>query len=68
MKFSTDYSSNSKTKFEDTEKTINGLTDISDVIPISGGDENGIGGLGVLIVKSDGTCLPYSTLDDLVKK
>lgn len=68
MKFSTDYSSNSKTKFEDTEKTINGLTDISDVIPISGGDENGIGGLGVLIVKSDGTCSPYSTLDDLVKK
>lgn len=69
VRFSTDFSdSNPKTKFEDTEKTINGLTDISDVIPISGGDENGIGGLGVLIVKFDGTCLPYSTLDDLVKK
>lgn len=69
VKFSNDFSSyDSKTKFEDTEKTINGLTDISDIITISGGDENGIGGLGVLIVKSDGTCMPYTTLDDLVKK
>lgn len=69
VKFSTDFSaSNPKAKFNDTEKTINGLTDISDIIPISGGDENGIGGLGVLIVKSDGTCMPYTTIDDLVKK
>lgn len=68
VKFSTDFSSqDSKTKFDDTEKTINGLTDISNVISISGGDESGIGGLGVLIVKGDGTCLSYSTLDDLIK-
>lgn len=69
VNFTTDFSdSDPKAEFNDKEKTINGLTDISDIIPISGGDENGIGGLGVLLIKSDGTCMPYTSLDDLVKK
>lgn len=72
VKFSTDFSSSAstKTKFEDTEKVIKGLTDISDIVTVSGGDEdeNGINGLGVLMIKSDGTCMPYSKLEELVNK
>lgn len=34
---------------------------------IEGNDANGIGGVGVLLIKEDGSCLPYITLDDLVK-
>lgn len=59
--------SNGKTNFESEEKTLKGITNISNIVTIEGGDENGIGGVGVLFIKEDGTCLPYSTLDDLIK-
>ena len=55
------------TSFEAQEKTLKGISNISNVVRISGSDANGIGGLGVLFVKTDGTCYPYSTLDDLAK-
>ena len=56
-----------KTVFESEEKTIDGITNISDIIPIGGNDANGIGGMGVLLIKDDGSCLQYTTLDDLTK-
>ena len=59
--------SDGKTNFESKEKTLKGITNISNIVTIEGNDENGIGGIGVLFIKDDGTCLPYSTLDDLVK-
>lgn len=67
VRFRTNNSTNWKTVFESEEKELKGITDISDIVKIEGGDENGIGGMGVLLIKSDGTCLPYSTLDDLTK-
>ena len=67
VRFRTNNSTNWKTTFESEEKELKGITDISDIVKIEGGDENGIGGMGVLLIKSDGTCLPYSTLDDLTK-
>ena len=68
VRFRTNNSTNWKTIFESEEKELKGITDISDIVKIEGGDENGIGGMGVLIIKNDGTCLPYSTLDDLTKE
>lgn len=59
---------NSETPFDGKEKTINSLKDISNVITISGGDNEGIGGVGVIFVKADGTCMPYSSIEDLIKK
>lgn len=56
-----------KTTFESEEKTLNGITNISNIVPIEGSDANGIGGYGVLFIKNDGTCIPFSTLDDLAK-
>lgn len=67
VRFRTDASTNSKTVFESEEKELKGITDISNVVKINGGDENGIGGMGVLFVKTDGTCLSYSSLEDLTK-
>ena len=67
VRFRTNNTTNWKTVFESEEKELQGITDISDIVKIEGGDENGIGGMGVLLIKSDGTCLPYSTLDDLTK-
>ena len=67
VRFRTNNTTNWKTVFESEEKELKGITDISDIVKIEGGDENGIGGMGVLLIKSDGTCLPYSTLDDLTK-
>ena len=67
VRFRTNNSTNWKTIFESEEKELKGITDISDIVKIEGGDENGIGGMGVLLIKNDGTCLPYSTLDDLTK-
>ena len=67
VRFRTNNSTNWKTTFESEEKELKGITDISDIVKIEGGDENGIGGMGVLLIKSDGTCLPYSTLNDLTK-
>ena len=58
---------NGKTSFESEEKTLNGVTNIRDIVTIEGNDSNGIGGIGVLFIKEDGTCVPYTTLDDLVK-
>ena len=59
--------SDGKTDFESEEKTLNGITNISNIVTIEGNDAYGIGGVGVLLIKEDGTCLPYSTLDDLIK-
>lgn len=56
-----------KITFDPQEREVNGITNISTVVPIEGNDANGIGGYGVLFIKLDGTCYPYSTLDDLVK-
>ena len=56
-----------KITFDSQERVVNGITNISTVVPIEGNDANGIGGYGVLFIKLDGTCYPYSTLDDLVK-
>ena len=56
-----------KVTFDPQEREVNGITNISTVVPIEGNDANGIGGYGVLFIKLDGTCYPYSTLDDLVK-
>ena len=56
-----------KITFDSQERVVNGITNISTVVPIEGNDANGIGGFGVLFIKLDGTCYPYSTLDDLVK-
>lgn len=67
VRFRTDNSTNWKTTFEAEEKEFKGIKDIIDIIPINGGDENGIGGMGVLLINKDGTCLPYSTLEDLTK-
>ena len=67
VRFRTDASTNWKTVFESEEKELKGITDISNVVKINGGDENGIGGMGVLFVKADGTCLSYSSLADLTK-
>ena len=67
VRFRTDSSTGNKTVFESDEKVLKGITNISNIITIEGNDENGIGGIGVLFIKSDGTCLPYSTLDDLTK-
>lgn len=53
--------------FDAQERVVNGITNISTIVPIEGNDANGIGGYGVLFIKLDGTCYPYSTLDDLVK-
>lgn len=68
VRFRTDYSTGNKTVFESDEKVLKGITNISNIITIEGNDENGIGGIGVLFIKNDGTCLPYSTLDDLTKE
>lgn len=38
---------------------MDNVKDIVDIVPISGGEENGIGGLGVLFVTSDGICVPH---------
>ena len=67
VRFRTDSSTGNKTVFESDEKVLKGITNISNIITIEGNDENGIGGIGVLFIKNDGTCLPYSTLDDLTK-
>lgn len=67
VRFRTDSSTGKKTVFESDEKVLKGITNISNIITIEGNDENGIGGIGVLFIKNDGTCLPYSTLDDLTK-
>ena len=67
VRFRTNNSTNWKTVFESEEKELKGITDISDIVKIEGGDEKGIGGMGVLLIRNDGTCLPYSTLDDLTK-
>lgn len=67
VRFRTDSSTGNKTFFESDEKVLKGITNISNIITIEGNDENGIGGIGVLFIKNDGTCLPYSTLDDLTK-
>ena len=67
VRFRTDSSTGNKTVFESDEKVLKRITNISNIITIEGNDENGIGGIGVLFIKSDGTCLPYSTLDDLTK-
>ena len=56
-----------KITFDPQEREVNGITNISTVVPIEGNDANGIGGYGVLFIQLDGTCYPYSTLDDLVK-
>lgn len=53
--------------FDAQERVVSDITNISNVVPIEGNDANGIGGFGVLFIKLDGTCYPYSTLDDLVK-
>ena len=53
--------------FDAQERVVSDITNISNVVPIEGNDANGIGGYGVLFIKLDGTCYPYSTLDDLVK-
>jgi len=58
---------NQITRLDTEEKTINGIKNISNIISISGNDSKGIGGNGVLIIKNDGTCYKYSSLDDLVK-
>ena len=68
VRFRTDSSTGNKTVFESDEKVLKGITNISNIITIEGNDENGIGGIGVLFIKNDGTCLPYSTLDDLTKQ
>ena len=68
VRFRTDSSTGDKTVFESDEKVLKGITNISNIITIEGNDENGIGGIGVLFIKNDGTCLPYSTLDDLTKE
>ncbi len=68
VRFRTDSSTGNKTVFESDEKVLKGITNISNIITIEGNDENGIGGIGVLFIKNDGTCLPYSTLDDLTKE
>ena len=67
VRFRTDSSTGNKTVFESDEKVLKGITNISNIITIEGNDENGIGGIGVLFIKNDGTCLPYSTLNDLTK-
>ncbi len=59
--------SEGKITFDPQERVINGITNISTVVPIEGNDFNGIGGYGVLFIKLDGTCYPYAVLDDLVK-
>lgn len=56
-----------KITFDSQERVVNGITNISTVVPIEGNDANGIGGYGVLFIKLDGTCYPYAVLDDLVK-
>ena len=56
-----------KITFDPQERVVNGITNISTVVPIEGNDANGIGGYGVLFIKLDGTCYPYAVLDDLVK-
>jgi hypothetical protein len=53
--------------FDAQERVVSDITNISNVVPIEGNDANGIGGFGVLFIKLDGTCYPYSTLDDLAK-
>ena len=68
VRFRTDSSTGNKTVFESDEKVLKGITNISNIITIEGNDENGIGGIGVLFIKSDGTCLPYSTLEKLVEE
>lgn len=68
VRFRTDSSTGDKTVFESNEKVLKGITNISNIIPIEGNDENGIGGMGVLFIKNDGTCLPYFTLDELTKE
>ncbi len=68
VRFRTDSSTGDKTVFESDEKVLKGITNISNIITIEGNDENGIGGIGILFIKNDGTCLPYSTLDDLTKE
>ncbi len=67
VRFRTDSSTGNKTVFESDEKVLKGITNISNIITIEGNDENGIGGIGVLFIKNDGTCLPYFSLDDLTK-
>lgn len=64
VRFRTD---SGKTIFEANEKVITGVENITNIIKIEGGDENGIGGYGVLFVKADGTCLPYSSLENMTK-
>lgn len=56
-----------KITFDSQERVVNGITNISTVVPIEGNDANGIGGYGVLFIKLDGTCYPYAVLDDLAK-
>ena len=56
-----------KITFDSQERVVNGITNISTVVPIEGNDANGIGGYGVLFIKLDGTSYPYAVLDDLVK-
>ena len=56
-----------KITFDPQEREVNGITNISTVVPIEGNDANGIGGYGVLFIKLDGTSYPYAVLDDLVK-
>ena len=41
------------------EKVLENAKNIVDAIEISGDEENGIGGAGFLLIKSDGTCMPY---------
>ncbi len=56
-----------ETIFESEEKTLNGITDISNIIQIHGGVINGgIGGKGVLFIKNDGTCLPFFSINKLL--
>ena len=39
------------------------VKDITNIIQISGGDADGIGGYGVLFITSDGNCVPYFEID-----
>ncbi len=56
----------SSLKLDTNEKKLENAKNIVDAVKISGSnnfEENGIGGLGFLLIKNDGTCIPYFHLD-----
>ncbi len=57
----------SSLKLDTNEKKLEDAKNIVDAVKISGSnnfEENGIGGMGFLLIKNDGSCMPYFHLEN----